>query len=41
VQKDLLGDGWQDTIQGAGRLFHLRCGSRRPSERSEPCNHAE
>jgi len=23
VQKDLLGDGWQDTIQGADRLFHL------------------
>jgi UDP-glucose 4-epimerase len=23
VQKDLLGDGWQDAIQGADRLFHL------------------
>jgi UDP-glucose 4-epimerase len=23
VQNDLLGDGWQDAIQGADRLFHL------------------
>jgi len=23
VQKDLLGDGWQDSIRGADRLFHL------------------
>jgi UDP-glucose 4-epimerase len=23
VEKDLLGNGWQDTIQGADRLFHL------------------
>ncbi len=23
VQKDLLGDGWQEAIQGADRLFHL------------------
>ncbi len=23
VKKDLLGDGWQDTIRGADRLFHL------------------
>ena len=23
VKKDLLGDGWQDSIQGADRLFHL------------------
>jgi len=23
VQKDLLGDGWQDAISGADRLFHL------------------
>ncbi|MEI7858183.1 MAG: NAD-dependent epimerase/dehydratase family protein [Methanomicrobiales archaeon] len=23
LQKDLLGDGWQDSIEGADRLFHL------------------
>ena len=23
VKKDLLGEGWQDTLQGADRLFHL------------------